>query len=268
MLGPDDFAKSGVQHEPIRVTNPMTQEDSLLRTSLLPGMLRALAYNAARRNPSVRLFEIGHIFRQPERNQKLADEREHLAIAIHQPDADATTAAYLARDLAATLRIRTLCLTPANEPGLHPTRTSAISNDVGVIGEIDPEVLSRYGIEGRVAWIEVNVASIVDEIEAVPQMQAVGKFPIAEFDLAVVVHNSVRAEALMMTFNETLSQLLDEVVLFDVYRGAQVASGSRSLAFRFRVAALDRTLGEKEIADARQKAIDAVVSAHGATLRA
>ncbi len=268
MLGPDDFTKSGLIEQPVRVANPMTQEDSLLRTSMLPGMLRALAYNASRRNNVVKLFEIGHVFHQPPAGQTLPDEREMLAIAILDTTSDAMSAAYLARDLAFSLGVRSLNLMPSQSEGLHPTRTAAISGETGVIGEIDPDVLARYGIEGRVGWVEVDLARVVETIEVTPQMIPVSRYPSAEFDLAIVVENNITAETVFITLMKALGELCEDVTLFDVFRGGKLDANARSLAFRLRIAARDRTLGEEEIAATRRAAIAAVESEHGATLRA
>ena len=267
MLGDEDLQKSGITEAPVRVTNPMTDADAVLRSTLLPGMLRALSYNVARRNHVVKLFEIGHVFHQPPASQKLPDEREMLAIAILEPDSDAKSAAYLARDVAFSLGIKGLNLTPAQREGLHPTRTAAIGNDIGVIGEIDPNVLKRYDIEGRVGWVEVDLAKLIDIIETTPQMQPVSRYPSAEFDLAIVVDNDVTAEQVNITLRKTLGELCEDVTLFDVFRGGKLSDSERSLAFRLRISATDRTLGETEIAEARASAIKAIETEHGASLR-
>lgn len=271
LLGPEDVEKSGVDAEPIALTNPVVREESLLRPSLLPGMLRAIAFNVARQQHELYLFEIGHVFNQPTEGSVLPDERERLAIAIATPSTDGREIATLARDLAWTMNLVDASFAPTTAPGLHPTRATAIngrSGVIGVLGEVDPEVLRRFGIDNRVAWLEVDAEAVIDHVVAVPQMRPVSKYPSAEFDLAFVVPNDVVADDVWRTLLQSVGPNAESVTLFDVFRGGNLDAGTRSLAYRLRITAFDHTLTEAETGDIRRRAIEAVEQAHGATLRA
>lgn len=273
LLAGDDFDRSGLDAAlSIGLVNPIVSEESKLRTSLLPGMLRAVAFNATRRNVGVRLFEIAHVFNQPRPGELLPDEEERLAVALACEGNDAMSAARLWRDLLASLRVRGLTLrNGVSAPGLHPTRCGEVRTEsgrsIGVIGEVDPSVLERWDIPGRVGWLEVETGALLEAIDPTPQMRAVSRYPAAEFDLAFLVPVEISASDVEATLRGALGAVVEQVQLFDVFRGEQAGEGRRSLAYRLTVAALDHTLDETEVSDLRRKAIDAVESSHGASLR-
>src|SRR5439155_16201626 len=131
LLGPGDHERAGLPEGPddvIETEDPLAREESILRTSLLPGLLRAVITNVGRRILDVALFEIGHVYRRPREGELLPDEREHLALVLFGEGADATAAADVVRTILAGLRIDDLTWTAtADEPGLHPTRTARLS---------------------------------------------------------------------------------------------------------------------------------------------
>jgi phenylalanyl-tRNA synthetase beta chain len=271
LIGPDDLVKSAQSAVPVKVSNPVVREESLLRPSLLPGMLQAIAYNTARQNLQLQLFEVGHVFNQPDDGSTLPDEREHVAIAALSPSTDARTAATLWRDLMLTLRISGVHMQAATVAGLHATRTSALvvsGRVIGYLGEVDPTVLGAYGIDGRVAWIQLETAALLGQIEKTPQMQSITKFPSSEFDLAFVVPDEVPASAVDHTLRSEAGMLLEQLTLFDVFRSSQLGEGKRSLAYRLRIASLEGTMNDAQTADLRQRVVQAVEQAHGASLRA
>jgi phenylalanyl-tRNA synthetase beta chain len=271
LIGPEDLSRSSQSARPIVLTNPVVGEESLLRPSLLPGMLRAIAYNTARQNLTLQLFEIGHVFNQPLAGETLPDEKERVAIASLSPTTDARSAAALWRDLSLTLRVSGVELRASEAPGLHATRTSALlvaGREVGFLGEVDPSVLAGYGIDGRVAWLELETAALFAQIETTPQMQSISRFPSSEFDLAFVVPDDVPASAVEATVRSEAGMLLEQLTLFDVFRSAQLGEGKRSLAYRLRVASLEGTMNDTQTGELRRKVVEAVELAHRASLRA
>jgi phenylalanyl-tRNA synthetase beta chain len=268
LLGPGDHERAGLSSEAIQAANPMIREESILRTSLLPGMLRALAFNAAHRRPQVRFFEIGHVFGQPPEGQQLPDERERLAVAL--ADADAGEAVRVWRTLADALRVAEVRLDATTVPGLHPGRTAAISAggiSLGVVGEVDPAVVAAHDLAGRVAWLDVDVAALLDAPTRSQLARPISRYPSSDIDLAFVVDDAIPAGDVEAALAEAAGDLLESIELFDVFRAPQVGEGRRSLAYRLRFVAHDRTLTDAEVAEVRQRAIAAVESAHGAQLR-
>jgi len=267
-LAPGDLAKAGLPEDGVTLTNPLHAEESVLRTSLLPGQLKAIAYNQSHRNPDVRFFEIDHVFLPAAEGEILPDEREHLAVAIAGEEAPAAVAVLDALDRA--LALPNVQLSPSSPAGLHPTRSADVviaGRTRGHVGEVDPAVLEAYGVEGRVAWLELDLGAVLDGPHGNRTYTPVSKFPSSDIDLAFVVGDDVAASRIEASLRKGGGALLTEVELFDVYRGPGVDDGARSLAYRLRFQATDRTLTDSDVADVRQACIDQVVKKTGAVLR-
>jgi phenylalanyl-tRNA synthetase beta chain len=268
LLSPDDLRAAELDPTAVTITNPLAAEESVLRTSLRPGLLKAIGHNAAHRNPGVALFEVGTVFLPPADDAgPLPDEREHLAVVV--AGSDATEAVRVLDVLAERLRVDALDLRPGTHAGLHPARSATVlvsGAAIGRAGELDPAVGERFGIAERVAVLELDLGALLDAPRASKGYRPVSRYPSSDVDLAFVTPDAQSARALAVTLAGT-SPLVVDVRLFDVYRGDNVEPGHRSLAFRLRLQAPDRTLTDAEVATARQSAIEAVTAAHGATLR-
>ena len=250
------------------VANPLVADESLLRTSLLPGLVAAVAANARRRQPGVALFEIGHVFRQPAPGRQLPDEVEMLAYAAAGCDAaEAVTVWHL---VAEGLLLRGWGLEAVATPGLHPTRSAAVvvgGERLGMVGEVDPAVLAALEIGERVAWLEVDLERLLAADHGGHRYRPVSRFPSSDVDLAFEVDDATPAAAVASTLQAAGGDLVVQVRLFDVYRGEQLGAGRRSLAFGVRFQAPDRTLTDDEVAALRRHLVEAVEAAHPATLR-
>lgn len=263
----DDVHRCGLPPAAVEVENPLTAEESLLRPSLLPGLLRALAANAGHRRPDVGLFEIGHVFLAPGPGSELPVEPEMLAVALGRADARAAMAVW--NTLAEALSLDAH-LDAGAVAGLHPTRSARIlagGGPVGSVGEVDPGVLEAHGIEGRAGWLEVDLGRVMGAGSPPATYRPVSRFPSADVDLAFVVDDSTPAAAVGATLRRAAGDVVESLELFDVFRSADLG-GSRSLAWRLRFSSLDHTLGEDELTDLRQRCIEAVTRAHPARLRA
>jgi phenylalanyl-tRNA synthetase beta chain len=265
-LAPGELERCGLPGDGIALLNPLVAEESILRTSLLPGLVGALATNAARRNTGVRLWEIGHVFRRPaDGAAELPDERENLAVALGGQDAVAAVEVW--RALAEALGVPDLRLANAAVDGLHPTRSAVIGDGVGVVGEVDPASLEAHGIGERVGWLEVDLDALLELAHGDAQYRPVSRYPSSDIDLAFEVDESVSAADVEATLRRAAGDRLAWVKLFDVYRGTGIADGRRSLAYTLRLESLDHTLTDDELQTLRRSCIDAVQSSHAATLR-
>ena len=280
-LDAGDLARAGLPPEAIEVENPLAAEESILRPSLLPGLLKALVTNANHRRPDVALFEIGHVFLPPAGGDRLPDEPEHLAVVL--AGRDATEAVRTWRVLADGLRLDEVRLQAAARPGLHPSRTADLVAGpdgpgpdgpgpdemvVGTVGEVDPGVLAAHQLDGPVGWIQVDLGLVLRTAPRRPSTyRPISRFPSADIDLAFVVDDAVPAGEVERTLRTAAAALLERVELFDVYRGEGLSGGGRSLAYHLRFSALDHTLTEDELAGLRRRCIDAVESGCGGRLR-
>jgi phenylalanyl-tRNA synthetase beta chain len=155
--------------------------------------------------------------------------------------------------------------------GLHPTRSArvvgAAGEVVGWVGEVDPAVVAAFDVPGRVGWIELDLARLLPAERAYVQSRSVSKLPSSDIDLAFVVPDDVAAAAVEATLREAGGDLLVDLRLFDVYRGAALPEGTRSLAYRLRCQSAERTLNDADLGDVRARCIGAVEAAHSARLR-
>ena len=267
-VAPGALAAVGLPEDGITLSNPVDDSESVLRTSLLPGQLRAVAYNQRHFNGDVRLFEIGHVYLPAPEGQLLPDEREFLAVALSGEEAPAAVA--VLDLLAEALALPAVELREAALPGMHSTRAAEVvvaGRRRGAVGEVDPEVLSACAVTGRVAWLQLDLQEVLGGPRARRRYRPVSKYPPSDVDLAFVAPDRVAAALLERALRASAGSLLVRLELFDVYRGAGVPEGSRSLAYRLRFQAPDRTLTDTEVAHARQRCIDETSRRTGATLR-
>jgi phenylalanyl-tRNA synthetase beta chain len=270
-LAPGDLERSGLPDDGIEIVNPLVAEESVLRTSLRPGLVKALATNAARRNTGVGLWEIGHVFRRPAGDGygDLPDEREMLGVALGGRDAREAVHEWGA--ISQVLGVRAVEVRNEPVPGLHPTRAAALvgpgGEAVGAVGEVDPDVLDKHNIGERVGWVEVDL-DVVASLPHDPHIyRPVSVYPSSDIDLAFEVDEAVPAGEIEAALQAAAGDRLASLRLFDVYRGPGIAPGRRSLAYSLRLDATDHTLTDDEVADVRRRCIEAVEEAFPATLR-
>jgi phenylalanyl-tRNA synthetase beta chain len=224
--------------------------------------LKTIVYNQSHRVEGIRIFELGHVYPQAER--ELPDEFESLCLMANLEDASAAmrwwTEISSALDVGAQLD-------QARAPlGYHPSRSATLSRGkvvLGAVGEIDPRVLDSLGVQGRVACLELNASLICGESPRVPVAKAVSRFPAADFDLAFLAAAETTAASISRALRQATGAALDGLQIFDVYRGADLPSGSRSIGFRIRLRASDRTLTDDEVAEIRGRCIDAAAKVGG-----
>jgi phenylalanyl-tRNA synthetase beta chain len=273
-LAPEDLGRAGLGSDAVEVENPLDRSESVLRAALLPGLLKALRYNVDRQWIDVRLFEIGRVFAPPPPGAQpaLPTEREDVAFIVAGAGADAPLAVRLWTVLSDALRLEAVELVAGVVPGLHPSRAGRLVGpagaEIGVLGEVDPDVVAAFGLSGRVGYFTADLRMLVDQPRRSIQARPVSRFPASDFDLALVVPGEVPAAHVASTLRVAAGEVLESLRLFDVYPLPGRGAHWRSLAFRLRLRNDQRTLTDAEVATVRQGAIDAVARAHGAELRA
>ena len=286
LVAPDQARSVGFDEEEIVVANPLTEGESRLRRSLLPGLLDAAGRNLDRRADDVALFEIGATFVHPSSLPGRASragargsgevtmpaESERLSLVLARDGDDATSALAAFSAIADALRLSRVIVATQDEAtspalaGLHPSRSGVLVDKqtgavVGVVGEIDPEVVTHVAPgarDRRLGWLDLDLDVLWDPgavlrrpLEAAP----ISRYPSADLDLAFVVPDPISVESLLDAISEGAGDLLESVRLFDVYRGAGVDDGARSLAVRCRLVALDRTLDDAQLAEVRARMV-------------
>jgi phenylalanyl-tRNA synthetase beta chain len=281
LVAPADLERAAVRDaNVIEVENPLRAEESILRPSLLPGVLRAVAFNASHGVPDVSLFETGTVFMPAPRGAKLPDEHFHVAFvrshvvrrAPHEPDrsVDVYDARAVLDALGQELRIADIRLDAATIRGFHPGRAARVVVDgepIGSIGEIANAVVAALDLPAPIVACELEVDALVRARRRERHGLAVSRFPASTIDLAFVVADTVPAAAIEGTLRDSAGTILEDVALFDVFRSDVLGAGNVSLAFTLRFRAPDRTLTDEEVGTLRRNLIDAVAVTHGAQLR-
>lgn len=270
------------EDSPLRQTvviqNPLSEEQRVMRTSLLPGLLQTAALNVARGERNLFLFEMGRTF-HPRPGEKLPEEREMLAfLACGREErgwwekAAPVDFYYLKGVLERLFRVLGIeaSFRPDTDPALHPGRTAVViagGERCGVIGELHPEVGEKYGLPERVqvAWLDME--KLQPLWQPVAPYQPLPRFPAVDRDLAVVVPETVPAADLLAALREAGGELLVEVELFDLYRGSQIPPGHVSMAFSLRFQAPDRTLTDEEVNERHEAICQALAERFQARLR-
>jgi phenylalanyl-tRNA synthetase beta chain len=283
----------------LRLANPLSEDEPLLRTTLLPGLLRALARNAGRGAADIALFELGLVYlprlnapKPPRPSVERGPTAEEIAaVDAALPEqplrigavlagqrepagwwgegrpatwADAIEAArLLAREAGVELTVRADRHAP-----WHPGRCAALyvgQELVGHAGELHPRVIQAYGLPPRTAAMEVDL----DRLGAPEAVRApeVSTYPVATQDVALVVEAAVPSADVETALREGAGELLESIRLFDVYTGEQVPEGRKSLAYTLRFRAPDRTLTADEATAARDAAVAEAGRRTGAALR-
>ena len=258
---------------PIALKNPIASQMSVMRSSLLGGLLAALRTNLARKQPRVRLFEVGGCFAiqgdgyvQHERIAGLA----YGGVLSEQWGSPARNVDFydVKGDVEALFAPRSLKFQAEPHSASHPGRSAKILLDghsVGWIGELHPQWQQQYELPQSVVWFEVELAALL--AAAVPVANEVSKFPPVRRDLAVVVDENVQAQSLLSALHEGKAPFVVEVGLFDVYRGKGVEEGKKSLAFRVLLQDTQKTLTDIDI-DQSIAQLKVVLQQQGAQLRA
>ena len=264
-LAPDTLAKAGLPADALRISNPLVTEESVLRTSLRPGLLRAVAFNESHRRNGVALFEIGHVY--PPADGELPGEYEALTVVLAGVEAPAAVAVW--RELAAALGTGARLDQSRVPAGLHATRSATLQagrDPLGAVGEVAPEVLEAFEVSERVAILELDLDQILDREPKPTQWKPTSRYPSSDLDLSFVVPDDIPAERVEKAVRQGAGNLLVDIDLFDVYRGERAASGTRSLAYRVRLQAADRNLTDADIADVR-RGVETASTKLGAQLR-
>ncbi|GMR03048.1 MAG: phenylalanine--tRNA ligase subunit beta [Acidimicrobiia bacterium] len=281
-IGVDDLELLDPTHESspdsaIAVVNPLNDVEGVMRTSLIPGLLKSAAANLARRLPSAALFEIGKVFLPG--GGKLPDQPDRLGFVLAgaiDPEWFAGSQSHDVFDgtgvvdlLGTTLRVPDLAFTQASRPPFHAGRCAEVligQQVVGAVGEIDPRVGDAFGLTGRVVVGELDLDGFTVD-RGHWQYEPPSVFPPVVFDLAFAATRDVPAVAVLEAARAGAGDLLEHSQLFDVFVGESIGEGMVSYAVNFRLRADDRTLTDDEIGPVRRAIAESVLDATGATLR-
>ena len=246
------------RRQSFKILNPLGEDTSIMRTTVLPSMLEILTRNYNYRNQNVKLYEVGRIY-LPGGDDGLAVENKVLSMGAYGDDMDffalkGAVEAILKDLRALDVRFEVPCVP---NPSYHPGRAADVyvgARRIGVLGQVHPLVARNYGVDADFYCAELDFGQLLDMDRSVPEYVPLPKFPAVTRDIAVVCGEAVTVGALEDCIRKGAKGLLKDVSLFDIYRGKGIPEGKKSVAFNLVLRADDRSLTAAE-ADEDVKAI-------------
>ena len=253
----------------LKILNPLGEDTSIMRTTILPSMLEIIARNHSYRNKSARLYELGKIYLP--REDGLADEPKYLSLGAYGDGVDFFSFKGSIETLLHELRITDVKYVACTDnDSYHPGRCAKVyagETYLGVFGQIHPLVAANYGMDTEVYTAELSFDAMYEKRGDIPVYQPLPKFPAVTRDIAVVCDEAVTVGALEESICRGAKGLLKDVSLFDIYRGPGVAGGKKSVAFNLVLRADDRSLTGEEADEDVQSILAALKADHDAVLR-
>ena len=264
----------------VKIKNPLSEDRSLMRTMLLPGILEALAKNYSRRNHDAAVFEIGAVF-LPDPAGDTNRELETLAGALmgalpgnwlgKAADYDFYHLKGILDNLFKTIGAEGVVYRKESaNPGFHPGRAATLvcgDETIGVIGELHPDVLGNFDLPERIVAFELDLEKLYDLKGQTRQYKPLPKFPGIERDLAIVLNKDNQVGDIINTIYGKGGELLKTVEVFDIYQGEQVPPGCQSIAFSLSFQASDRTMTDAEISEITGAIAEELTKTYQAQLR-
>ena len=285
---PNDLVKLGITDEgrgiPVKIINPLVADQSQMRQSMLPGLVRSVAYNLDHGVPNVALYEIGRVFYGHE-NTSQPDEPSFVAGVMAGKRADdawnqkfgeydffdAKGAVESLLDALRLTKVRFKVAEPEQYPWLQPGRAAEVLSQgevIGWVGNIHPANLQKVGVDVPIVAFELSVEHLLRLAKKELPYVDVPTLPGVTHDLAIVVDEAVTYEQLVQRITSAGGKLLADVRLFDVYRDrVRVGEGKKSMAFSLTYRAADRTLTSEEVEKAHEKLVNKVLRATGGEVR-
>ena len=259
----------------IKITNPLGEDTSIMRTTIIPSMLEILSTNYNNRNESAKLYEIGKEY-IPTESGKLPNEPDRLAIGVYGGNVDFYDIKEIADTMLGKMGIRDVeyiraCDSDAFDEAcaMHPGRSAVVmKNDtvLGILGEVHPAVQKNYGIGTKTYVAKFNIPEMMKCAVTEVSYQPLPKFPAAARDLSVICDDEIPVAELEKAIKGAVGKILEKVTLFDVYKGEQIEKGKKSVSYSITMRSHDGTLTDEQ-ADSAMKKVLKALSAIGAELR-
>lgn len=280
MLDTLRIADDDVRRRTVVLKNPINADEPHLRTTLLPSLIRNLEYNVSMGSREVRLFEISRVFM--DRGETLPEERHNLGAVFFRektpslwkeevPDFYVVKGAV--ESMLAELRTGPCNFQSPTEPFLHPGKACDIflsSERIGFLGALHPDVIEKLTLKisrPEVVVFEIDLDALVLSLPETPKYAPIPRYPHIDRDVALIVDEALPAAAVMERMREYPTELIEEISVFDFYKGKNIPEGKKSLAFSIRYRAKDRTLTDSEIEEVHSALVRYITERTEATVR-
>ena len=276
-VDPDSQKAFDPELAPVDLQNPISADLAVMRTSLMPGLVRALAHNTARQQHRVRLFETGLRFLPGADGLEQRPTLAALVTGRRQPESWTESGELvdffdLKGDLESLLDLTAapdkFSFRAGERNGLHPGQTAILERegrDVGVIGTLHPQLQAQFDLAQPVYLFEVDLAALLDA--ALPAFTELSRYPEVRRDLALLVDKSVSAGELLTNVREAAGTYLTDLRLFDVYEGKGIDPKRKSVALGLTFRDSSRTLSDKDVNKSVDQVIDLLIKTYNAELR-
>ncbi len=268
------------QDDPLRKTiklrNPLSQNWSVMRTTLLPGIINTAVFNINRGIYDVGIFEIGKVFIP---NERLPVEKMMIGCAVTEKvekkiwskgERDFYYLKGLVESLLGRLNIHDIEFFPVNLSYIHPQKGACVkinNEDIGYLGELSPAAAEGFDLKEKLYVFELSFDKIITKVVTEKKYTHLPKYPSIYRDIAIVLDNHIKAEDVYKIIRETDNSILKEINLFDYYEGKQIPAGKKSLAYSLVYRLDERTLTEEDINPIHEKVIKNLKDKLGAVLR-
>ncbi len=265
----------------LKILNPLTEEQSIMRTTLIPGLLTTTKKNIYQKNLNLKLFEVGSIF-LTQGKDKLPQEKKMLAAlatGLYQEEAwnsekrnaDFYDLKGCLENLLQELLITNYSFSPCKDsPFLHPSKSLNLMvnhEKVGVLGEAHPQLLEDYQLPQKAYLLEISLSPLLPHFSEQRKFRPLPKHPPVYRDIALVVDEVISAQKVLDTIYKFNNKFIEEIMIFDYYKGKPIPAGKKSLAYRLKYQSYNHTLTDKEVNALYEELISALHQELGAEIR-
>lgn len=263
-ISPTDFEKCNIElnNSAIRLKNPLGEDFSIMRTSMLPTVLQSIATNYNKKNKNVQLFEIGKVFSDEEGNiarGEVPTEEQKLAFALYGENADFYIIKGIIENILEIANIQRYQLERESEnSSMHPGKTAKImigKDCICTFGEVHPQVTENYGIGEKVYFAVLDTAKLAKYGKGNKKYSPIPKYPAVERDIAIIVDEEIEAGQIEKIISKRAKNVLEIAQLFDIYRNEKLGNNKKSMAYSLIFRSKDRTLTDEEITETMNKII-------------
>ncbi|MEW6068134.1 MAG: phenylalanine--tRNA ligase subunit beta [Nitrospirota bacterium] len=275
-----DIPETDIRRNTIVISNPLRQEESLLRTTLVPALIENFKYNLDRGIKDIRFFEIARVFKNIDK--PLPSEELRIGGIFYKDKfpslwKEDTRGFFITKGVVESmfeeLKISGYSFSPSSEPFLHKGASSDISvsdSCIGYIGVISPEIIERLDLKRQkpeVVLFDLSIDLLLKFIPHSIKYSQIPKYPYVERDIAVVVDEGVAASEIEKIIKTFPSEFIEEVSVFDYYKGGNIPQGKKSIAFNIIYRSKDKTLTDEEVEKLHASMVDYMLEKTGGELR-
>ena len=261
--------KDSALRDSLKILNPLGEDTSIMRTTVLPSMLEILTRNFNYRNASVKLYELGKVYFP--RNDGMADEPKVLCLGAYGEDMDFFAIKGVVEEILDGMRVENVSFrAESGNPSYHPGRCAAVyagEECLGVVGQLHPLTAANYGVDAELYTAELWLDKILANRGATPVYQPLPRFPAVTRDISVTCESSIPVAMLQSCIRKAGGELLRECSLFDVYTGAPIPEGQKSVSFSLKMRADDQTLTDDHAEEIVNAVLEALKNAYHAVMR-